>query len=106
MVVEQCQAGDLADRCIGMRTYSQTTALWLRGTLLEEHGPRPDQVRWITFEDACARASSHGLPVAADQACPQCLVIVSRDAGFGRTPMLGGTDAGSPCHAVVKVPHS
>jgi 4,5-dihydroxyphthalate decarboxylase len=44
--------GDLAGRRIGVRAYSQTTALWLRGTLLEEQGLRADQVRWITFEDA------------------------------------------------------
>jgi len=44
--------GDLAGRRIGVRAYSQTTGLWLRGTLQEECGLRPDQARWITFEDA------------------------------------------------------
>lgn len=43
---------DLAGRRIGVRAYSQTTALWLRGALREEYGLAPDQVRWITFEDA------------------------------------------------------
>jgi 4,5-dihydroxyphthalate decarboxylase len=42
----------LAGRRIGVRAYSQTTGLWLRGELLECHGLRPDQVRWFTFEDA------------------------------------------------------
>ena len=43
---------DLAGRRVGVRAYSQTTGLWLRGILQEEHGLRPDQVRWVTFEDA------------------------------------------------------
>ncbi len=44
--------GDLAGRRIGVRAYSQTTGLWLRGILQEENGLRPDRVRWVTFEDA------------------------------------------------------
>jgi 4,5-dihydroxyphthalate decarboxylase len=44
--------GDLEGRRIGVRAYSQTTGLWLRGSLHEEYGVRPDQVRWVTFEDA------------------------------------------------------
>jgi len=43
---------DLAGRRIGVRAYSQTTGVWLRGILQEEYGLRPDQARWITFEDA------------------------------------------------------
>jgi len=44
--------GDLAGRRIGVRAYSQTTGMWLRGTLAEDYGVRPEQVRWVTFEDA------------------------------------------------------
>jgi len=44
--------GDLAGRRIGVRAYSQTTGLWLRGILQEEYGLRPEQARWVTFEDA------------------------------------------------------
>jgi 4,5-dihydroxyphthalate decarboxylase len=43
---------DLAGRRIGVRVYSQTTALWLRGALQEEVGLRPDQAHWITFEES------------------------------------------------------
>jgi len=43
---------DLAGRRVGVRAYSQTTGLWLRGAIQEEHGIRPDQIRWVTFEDA------------------------------------------------------
>lgn len=40
----------LAGRRIGVRAYSQTTGLWLRGDLWESHGLAPGQARWITFE--------------------------------------------------------
>jgi 4,5-dihydroxyphthalate decarboxylase len=42
----------LHGRRIGVRAYSQTTALWLRGILQEEHGLRPEDARWVTFEAA------------------------------------------------------
>lgn len=54
-----CRAGgdiggpaDLAGRRVGVRAYSQTTGMWLRGVLADDHGVRPDAVRWVTFEDA------------------------------------------------------
>ena len=43
---------DLAGARIGVRAYSQTTGMWLRGILADEHGVQPEQVRWVTFEDA------------------------------------------------------
>ncbi len=43
---------DLAGRRVGVRAYSQTTGMWLRGVLAEDQGVRPEQVHWVTFEDA------------------------------------------------------
>jgi 4,5-dihydroxyphthalate decarboxylase len=43
---------DLVRRRVGVRAYSQTTAMWLRGVLAEAYGVRPEQVHWVTFEDA------------------------------------------------------
>jgi 4,5-dihydroxyphthalate decarboxylase len=43
---------DLAGRRVGVRAYSQTTGMWLRGILADSYGVRPDEVGWITFEDA------------------------------------------------------
>ncbi len=43
---------DLAGRRVGVRAYSQTTGMWLRGTLAEEHGVASDAIAWTTFEDA------------------------------------------------------
>jgi 4,5-dihydroxyphthalate decarboxylase len=44
--------GDLAGCRVGVRAYSQTTGVWLRGILSDAHGVRPEEVRWITFEDS------------------------------------------------------
>ena len=43
---------DLAGRRVGVRAYSQTTGMWLRGILQDGFGLRPDAIRWVTFEDA------------------------------------------------------
>src|SRR3954453_22421729 len=43
---------DLAGRRVGVRAYSQTTGMWLRGILADEYGIEPASIRWVTFEDA------------------------------------------------------
>jgi 4,5-dihydroxyphthalate decarboxylase len=42
----------LAGRRVGVRAYSQTTGVWLRGILANDYGLDLDKVRWVTFEDA------------------------------------------------------
>ena len=44
--------GDLAGRRVGVRSYSVTTGAWIRGILADDYGIRPEQVRWVTFEEA------------------------------------------------------
>jgi 4,5-dihydroxyphthalate decarboxylase len=43
---------DLAGRRVGVRTYSQTTGVWVRGILQNEYGVELDRVTWITFDDS------------------------------------------------------
>ena len=43
--------GDLAGRRVGIRSYSVTTAMWIRGILAEDYGVALDKVKWITFEE-------------------------------------------------------
>ena len=43
---------DLRGRRVGVRAYSQTTGMWLRGILAEDFGVDPAEVQWTTFEDA------------------------------------------------------
>ncbi|MFK0171505.1 PhnD/SsuA/transferrin family substrate-binding protein [Streptomyces sp. NPDC090306] len=40
----------LRGRRVGVRSYSQTTGLWVRAFLEEEHGIRPEDVTWVTTE--------------------------------------------------------
>jgi len=42
---------ELAGKRIGVRSYSQTTAVWVRGILENDYGVDLDKVRWVTFED-------------------------------------------------------
>jgi 4,5-dihydroxyphthalate decarboxylase len=42
---------DLAGKLVGVRAYSQTTAVWVRGILENDYGIDLGKVRWVTFED-------------------------------------------------------
>jgi 4,5-dihydroxyphthalate decarboxylase len=41
----------LEGKKVGMRSYSVTTAAWVRGILADDYGVNLDRVNWITFED-------------------------------------------------------
>ena len=43
---------DLAGKRIGVRAYSQTTGVWLRGILLDTYGVDHRSITWVTEEDA------------------------------------------------------
>ena len=40
----------LAGQRVGVRAYSQTTGLWVRGALKEDYGIESDQITWVTTE--------------------------------------------------------
>jgi 4,5-dihydroxyphthalate decarboxylase len=42
---------DLAGRKVGVRSYSVTTATWVRGILAHDYGVDLDRVHWVTFEE-------------------------------------------------------
>jgi 4,5-dihydroxyphthalate decarboxylase len=42
---------DLEGRRVGQRSYSVTTATWVRGILAQDYGVDLGKVRWVTFED-------------------------------------------------------
>jgi 4,5-dihydroxyphthalate decarboxylase len=42
----------LAGKRIGVRSYSQTTGVWVRGILQAEYGVDPDKVTWVVVEDS------------------------------------------------------
>jgi 4,5-dihydroxyphthalate decarboxylase len=42
---------DLNGRRVGIRSYSVTTSMWLRGILASDYGVDIDSIRWVTFEE-------------------------------------------------------
>lgn len=42
---------DIEGKKVGVRTYAQTTGLWVRGILQHEHGVDLDKVTWMTVGD-------------------------------------------------------
>jgi 4,5-dihydroxyphthalate decarboxylase len=43
---------DLNGKRVGIRSYSVTTTMWLRGILTNDYGVNLDSVKWVTFEEA------------------------------------------------------
>jgi 4,5-dihydroxyphthalate decarboxylase len=43
--------GELAGKRVGVRSYSQTTAVWVRGILQNDYGVDLGRIHWVTFED-------------------------------------------------------
>ena len=71
--------GDLAGRRIGVRAYSQTTGMWLRGILAESYALQPQQARWITYEDA--HVAEYADPPWAERASPGKELLAMLRAG-------------------------
>jgi 4,5-dihydroxyphthalate decarboxylase len=42
---------DLVGKRVGVRAYSVTTGVWVRGILQEQFGVDIDKIHWVTFED-------------------------------------------------------
>jgi len=49
---------DIEGRKVGVRTYAQTTGLWVRGILQHEYGVDLDKVTWMTLNDSHLREFS------------------------------------------------
>ncbi|GAA4601857.1 ABC transporter substrate-binding protein [Actinoallomurus liliacearum] len=45
-------AGDVEGHSVGVRSWSQTTGVWMRGFLTEQYGVDLREVRWVTYEGA------------------------------------------------------
>ena len=43
--------GQLNGKRVGLRSYSVTTAAWIRGILADDHGVDLERVKWVSFED-------------------------------------------------------
>lgn len=41
---------DLEGKTVGIRSYTQTTGIWVRGMLRHDYGVDPDKIRWACFD--------------------------------------------------------
>ena len=51
---------DLPGKRVGVRAFSQTTGVWIRGILWKDYGLDLGKVKWVTFEDAHVADASRG----------------------------------------------
>jgi 4,5-dihydroxyphthalate decarboxylase len=59
---------DLTGRRVGVRAFSQTTGVWIRGILWKDYGLDLGTVKWVTFEDA--HVAEYRDPPGVERAAP------------------------------------
>jgi 4,5-dihydroxyphthalate decarboxylase len=78
-------AGDLNGKRVGVRAYTQTTGVWVRGFLAEDYGVDLRSITWVTFEDphlAEYREPANVERAAAGKALKQMLLDGEIDAAI------------------------
>ncbi len=74
---------DLAGKRIGVRSFTQTTAVWIRGILQNDYGVDLSGVQWVTFEDGhLTEFSDPPGVVRADKDITQMLLDGELDAAI------------------------
>ncbi len=79
---------DLAGKRVGVRAFSQTTGIWVRGILLDEYGVNHREITWVTQEDAHVQEYADPSNVARirpDQRLNNMLLAGEIDAGIALT---------------------
>ncbi len=94
---------DLIGKRIGVRAWSQTTGVWVRGILQDEYDIAPDTMTWVTEEDAHVQEfvdPPFVQRIAAGQQLPAMLLSGEIDAGIALTidaaqvrPVIPNADA-------------
>jgi 4,5-dihydroxyphthalate decarboxylase len=85
---------DLIGKRVGVRAFSQTTGVWLRGILLDDYGVDHRAITWITEEDAHVaeyRDPANVTRIAPGQELKTMLASGEVDAAIA----LGGVDPAS-----------
>src|SRR3984893_3160247 len=75
--------GGLAGKRVGVRAYSVTTGVWVRGILKEQYGLDLDKVHWVTFED----------PHVAEYSDPATVERAAADKDMTKMLLDGDLDA-------------
>jgi len=76
---------DLVGKRVGVRAWSQTTGVWVRGILQDEYGMAPDAMTWVTEEDAHVQEfvdPPFVQRIATGQQLPAMLLSGEIDAGI------------------------
>lgn len=79
---------DLVGRRVGVRAFSQTTGIWIRGILLDEYGVDHRRITWVTAEDAHVQEypdPPNVVRIAPGQDLPSMLMNGEIDAGIALT---------------------
>jgi len=85
---------DLVGKRVGVRAYSQTTGAWIRGILAEEFRIRPEDIHWVTFEDA--HVAEYKDPPFAERAKPGSDMMAMIRAGELDAVIVGNDKPASP----------
>jgi 4,5-dihydroxyphthalate decarboxylase len=83
---------DLAGKRIGVRAFSQTTGVWLRGILLDSYGVDHRSITWVTEEDAHVqeyRDPANVVRIGPRQDLKAMLLSGEIDAGIAFTGLDG-----------------
>jgi 4,5-dihydroxyphthalate decarboxylase len=82
---------DLQGRKVGVRAYSQTTGVWIRGILRSEYGVDLDSITWVTMEDAHVseyRDPPNAVRNTTGKGCANsCFRAISRPSWVSATPI-------------------
>lgn len=85
---------DLVGRKVGVRAYSVTTGVWVRGLLSDDFGVNPDPIEWITDDEEHVpgyvpppnvSAAPSGASLVGLLAAGQIDAALTGNAGIGRT---------------------
>ena len=94
---------DLASRRVGIRSYSVTTATWIRGFLAHDYKLDLDSVHWITFEDAHV-AESRDPPTAERAPAGKELLAMLRDGELDAAVAGAPVPEDSPLKPLIRDP--
>lgn len=84
---------DLKHRRVGIRSFGQTTGLWVRGWLQEEYGVTTDEVTWVVREGPhVAEFTDPPNVVRTDQSLKEAMLAGAIDAAILGTSSAGGLE--------------
>jgi len=93
----------LASHRVGLRSYSVTTATWIRGFLAHDYKVDLDRVRWVTFEDA--HVAEYSDPPTAERAPPgKEILAMLRDGELDAAVAGAPVPADSPLRPLIRDP--